>query len=470
MTAPVAFAIMMAVTSAAGLAATYAYDRRYGLGAAMAASVLSATWFQIPFLGVPLNATVATAAVWLCIYCVHSGREILRRLGAIDYVVAMLVAWQIGVEIYHGESLVPQFITAYGMWMLPFAAGRFTFLNPSTSPRIACWFALAAGIIAIGAIVESIYSTNLWEAILTEVDDKVTRVKGRRFGLHRAMGPTRNPIFLGIVLMMLSVMPVLVATAAETTKRMRLIMVLIWLTIILAIVSTVSRGPILLMSIPAAMYLAHVNRVARRILLAGLVVATVALVCFPEKVFSIVESSGHQRTPGEIIRLDDRESAEIYTGTRQRFIVLRVYGPILFRGGLMGYGRTDASGFPPRNLPDMPSDPATLHRVRNVDNAYLNVGLASGWIGLILFVVLLLSTVAISIRMAPAAGTFLYPIDGSALVYIAGVIIAIIIEIFTVHLSYDHGFWWLFLIGGVSGWQSYRSRVVRNDPFVNFAE
>jgi O-Antigen ligase len=434
------------------------------LGGGMAVSLLAGTWFEIEVLSTPINVTMATAVVLLVIYCTHSWREIFKYLNWLDIVIGSLTIWHIIVDVYYDGEPLTIAARAYGQWMLPYAAGRYAFLHRGSLTKLSPVFTTVAVLISVASVFEAFTSMNLWEQLFAEVDDKVTRVKGMRYGLlYRAIGPTRNPIFLGIVLLSLVPFTVEVISRSGISRRNQLIGFVCLVTICLGILATVSRGPVLCVPVAIAFGLAYWNQWARRCVL-GVCVIGIILVAFNfDAAINLLESGGDESARSELLEIDSDKEVAVYDGTRHRLLIPEVYGPIMFKGGPLGYGTTASSGFPPKNLPGLPTNPNVLHRLRNVDNAYLNVGLAFGLVGLMFFVVLFVTAVALALKLATGASTYFYPSNAGMLVTTAAVLFAAILENWTVHLSYDHAFWLVFQIGTIAGLASLRARIRLGD-------
>ncbi|TWT66643.1 O-antigen ligase family protein [Allorhodopirellula solitaria] len=458
------FAIMLLVSC--GFAAWYGYrhGKQYVLGAGMAVSMLAGTWFEITLWNTEINVAMATAIVLLIAYCTHSWREIFKALNLLDVLVGALMIWHIIVDVSHEGQPLAFTLRAYGQWMLPYAAGRYAFLHPGSMSKLSPVFVAVASFIAIAAVYESFTSVNLWETIFIHVDDKVSRVVGQRYGLlYRSIGPVRNAIFLGIMLYLLLPFAVDLTTPRDDARWRRAAGFAGMILIMLGIVATVSRGPMLCVVLAGAFALVCVNRYARWILIplaaAGVIFTAVQF----DTVANYLESGGDEHTRSRIVDVDHEGDAEIHNNTRHRLLIPKIYGPIVFEGGPLGYGTTASSGFPPRNIPGLPNDPAISGLLRNVDNTYINIGLAFGWVGLALFVTLLITTIVQALQLAPVASTYLYPSDARVAVAYASIFFAIIFEIWTVHWSYDYSFWVLFQVGVVAGLTSQCVRVRRGE-------
>ena len=448
----ISFAIMLCVSC--GFAAWFGYQhgKQYALGAGMAVSLLAGTWFKIVVGETDINVTIATAVILLIVYCTHSWRRIFSSLHLPDYLIASLALWHWIVDIYHDGQPLAFAAQAYGQWILPYAAGRYAFLHRGSLTKLSPVFVSVAAFISIAAIYESFTAWNLWETVFVHVDDVVARVTGQRYGLlYRAIGPVRNPIFLGIALLTMLPFAVDLVTRTEATPRIRCLGWSGMFLIALGIMATVSRGPILCMPVAIVLALAWYSRALRYAALAGSIIAAILVTMNYDAVLDFLDGGTNDHTISIIVQDDEFGAPMIHNNTRHRLLIPRVYGPLVLKGGPLGYGTTDSSGFPPRNIPGIPTDPVLLASLTNVDNSYINVGLRLGWVGLALFIATLISTVALCIQIAPVASTYLFPSESRVIIAYATVLIAVLLEIWTVFFSYDHAFWILFQIGSISG-------------------
>ncbi len=446
------FAAMLCASLAFAAWYGHRHGKQYALGAGMAISLLAGTWFEITLFNTPVNVSVATAVILLIVYCTHSWREIFRTINPLDGVIAALLVWHIVVDSYLDGDPLSVAALAYGQWMLPYAAGRYAFLHSNSLNKIAPVFTASVVIISLAAVYESLTSTNLWELIFTTVDDEVARARGMRYGiLYRAIGPVRHPIFLGVVL--LSMIPFLIEFCSRVNiARNQQITRYAWvIAAVLGIAATVSRGPILCVVIAAGFAIACVSRVARWSLATAAIAGLIAIAVNTDAAIRLFDSEGTGRETSRIIQVDEDSAPAITTSSRHRIFVIQVYGPIFIKGGMLGYGTNDSTGFPPRNLPGLPSDPTMRKQLGIVDNSYINVGLRFGWIGLALFIASFVAAITLSLRLTPVASTYFFPSQSAPCYAFAGTLAAIMLEIATVFWSYDFAFWILFQMGCISG-------------------
>ncbi len=422
--------------------------KEWALGVGMAMSLLSASWFEITVAGLPISVSMTVAIVLLSVYCLHSWRKIFWPLTLLDFLVGGMVAWNVIVDTQYGQPFLPTLAKAYGEWILPYAAGRYAFLHRGSLTSLAPWFVAVGCIIALGAMIESWTGINAWELLFHDADDRVTRTTSLRYGLlYRAMGVTRHPIFLGVILMLLTAWAgILIDSAGRNRRRVWLGIAALFL-IVLGVVATVSRGPLLGLFATLAFFLAVKYRFVRWAL-----IPTVVLAGFwaTMNLDSVVESLDTNIAPERktIVEVDNEQLE--YTGTKNRIFVMRIYGPIVLKGGLIGYGTANTDQFPP-NVPGLPSETRSRNRLRIVDNSFILIGLRLGTVGLLLFVSFFLVSIWECLSMRRIASTCLTPSGEGSPTILAAVLVGVGLEILTVYCDYDFVPWILFHFGVVNG-------------------
>ncbi|WP_236625974.1 O-antigen ligase family protein [Rhodopirellula baltica] len=440
------------------------HGKHYALGAGMAASLLAGTWFDIVVMGTRINVTMATAIVLLLVYCTHSWREIFRFLGPLDYLIGAITIWHIVVDTYYGEQPLAVAAQAYGQWMLPYAAGRYAFLHRDALLKLAPVFGIIGAAISMFCIAEAWTGINLWEAAFSPRDELVTFTGRLRYGIaYRACGPTRHAIFLSNVLLTLVPFAVLITQRGinwfpKLEKWNQLLSPVLLVALVCGVASSISRGPVITLALAACLAFAWTCRPARFAVLAILIVSTAWIATDWEGFVRLLETDSDERKRAAVLVVDVQEEAVVLTGTRNRLVNLRVYVPIVARGGLLGYGTTDSTGFPPENLPGLPTDPKVRERLGIVDNAFLNNGLRFGWVGLALFAGLFVVAASTAFQLSRRASTYFFPLDQRFFIAAATLTLAYLFEIATVFWSYDYALWVLFGFGLIAGLASQLKR------------
>jgi len=226
--------------------------------------------------------------------------------------------------------------------------------------------------------------------------------------------------------------------------------------LLLGVASSLSRGPIVTLILTGGLALAWHYRPAAWglsmvvIVLAGLVASNW------DGFLRLLESDANEHKRAAVLVVDDQQV--VYTGTRNRLVNLQVYMPILIEGGPLGYGTISSTGFPPANLPGLPTDPKVRKRLGIVDNAFLNNGLRFGWVGLVLFSGLFIATAITAFQLSRRASTYFFPLDQRYFIAAATLALAFLFEIATVFWSYDYALWIIFGFGLLSGLASSLKR------------
>ncbi|MEO9594408.1 O-antigen ligase family protein [Rhodopirellula bahusiensis] len=456
------FWIMLAVSLGFAGWFGWRHGKHYALGAGMAASLLAGTWFDIVVMGTRINVTMATAIVLLVVYCTHSWREIFRFLGPLDYLIGAMTIWHIVVDTYYGEQPLAVAAQAYGQWMLPYAAGRYAFLHRDALLKLAPVFGIIGAVISVFCIAEAWTGINLWEAAFSPRDELVTFTGRLRYGIaYRACGPTRHAIFLSNV--MLTLVPfVILMTQREIAwvpglgKWNRWIGFILLAVLLLGIASSLSRGPIVTLILAGGLALAWHYRPAAWGLSVVVVVLAGLIASDWDGFLRLLESDADEHKRAAVLVVDDQQV--VYTGTRNRLVNLQVYVPILIEGGPLGYGTINSTGFPPANLPGLPTDPKVRKRLGIVDNAFLNNGLRFGWVGLALFSGLFIASATTAFQLSRRASTYFFPLDQRYFIAAATLTLAFPFEIATVFWSYDYALWIIFGFGLLSGLASSLKR------------
>jgi len=312
-------------------------------------------------------------------------------------------------------------------------------------------FALVGLIVGLAATFESLTGINFWEAIFIDAGDEVKRPVGKRFGLFfRAHGPFQHPIFLGIVMLLIA--PWSAMTLAISKSRWEATLGILGLIgSVMGVMASVSRGPILAVLIAVVCGLCIWHRYVRYGVAVALLLGIGLVIAFPQAVIDLADATENSELRGKPVEIDGE--VEVYTGTRARIFVWRVYGPLVLRGGLLGFGNEAASTFPP-NIPGLPPEVKTREILGYVDNSYLLTGLRFGIIGCTFFSLLVVTSILISFGLMRNGAALFFPQERFVFLAFSATMIAVSLEILTVFSSYDFMFWLLLTIGSIAGMQS----------------
>jgi MFS family permease len=308
------------------------------------------------------------------------------------------------------------------------------------------------------AVPEALTGNNFWEGMFGKVDDLVKVPTGQRYDfLHRAMGATRHPIFFAIVMMLL--VPWSVALLRD--QRQREWRYLGWAGLggaIIAMLATLSRGPLLGLVLAGMVAASFYSLWARRAFAVAAAAGLLAAVFGWSTLIELLDRTDrHDQTSG-VVEVDGE--FEHHSGSRNRLFVVRIYGPLVLRGGAFGFGTPAVSSFPPK-IPGLPASARSREVLGIVDNSFILIGLRFGIVGLGLLVLLLGSTIYYAFLLARQMSLVTYPNGSGFLVALASILIGVSAEILTVFSSYEFFFWILFTCGVVSGLASLdlRSRL-----------
>jgi hypothetical protein len=437
------------------------------VGVVLACGLLAPTWMQHDWGPLEIDAKMAAVAAFLLAYCCHPQGKLRFPIQWLDCLIVSIFFTHLASEAQAGELNPTVSLRAFGEWLVPYLSGRCLGLYRGGITRIAPWFAAGMVVIAIGAVYETLTGVNPWERLFVQVDDLVKRTRVARYGwLYRAAGPTRHPIFLGVVSLLM--IPWCVVTIERA--RSQWMKGLGWTSIVcvaISLVATVSRGPLLALFVIGIVAAAIRWTWLRKYVIGGAAVGAIVLFIFWSSFISIFERTDSVQGRGELVVVEDQ--ADKFTGTRNRILIWKIYGPLVLRGGPLGFGTTDVSSFPP-NIPGIPTVAKSAETLGIVDNTYLLVGLRFGWIGVTLLVVMILTAITTAIWLRNSAGLIAYPYGSAFWTALAASLTGAALEILTVFGSYEFMFWLLFTIGTVAGSGALRCRMLRGDELDAFAE
>ena len=446
------------VAVAVGIVMAVRRGPHVGVGAAAAIGLLAPNWAYLQWGLLEFDVKLTAVAVMLLAYCVHPRGKLRFPVTFVDVVITAIFVTHLVSEAFVGDLDGGGVLRAFGEWYAPFLAGRGLGLYRGGLSAIAPWFAVATIVLAAGAWYESLTNVNPWEALFAPVDDLVDRLREARYGfLYRAAGPTRHPIFLAIVFLLMT--PWAVMTAERHAQHWRIIGWVALACVPLGVVSTVSRGPLAALALGGIVWtLIRFER--QRIWIGGAVVATaLGLVAVGDRAADWISQTDSVRGKGELVVIDGQ--SRTYTPTMNRVLVWEIYAPLVGRGGPLGYGTDRVSSFPP-DLP-LPVDGRSAEILGIVDNSYLLFGLRFGWVGLALLVTLLAGAVVTAVRLRASAGMVAYPFGAVRFEALAAVLTAVAAQMLLVFCTYEFVFWLLMTVGVVSGSESLRRRMVRGD-------
>ncbi|MFO0940323.1 MAG: O-antigen ligase family protein [Pirellulales bacterium] len=332
---------------------------------------------QASIVGKGIDVKVAVGTTCLILYCFLPGRTFPVRLVASDFAMLGLFFTHILSDISHDGFNWEILGRAYVEWYLPYVAGRVAFQSQDAlkkSWRVIAFVGLALAIISI---IEAATEVNLLEtAFDVRPEEGLARDK-TRWGFHRAYGPTLNPIYFGVVQVLLLGWTLHGAVRA-VHRRASSAWIIALIISIIGVIGTGSRGP--LVGVVATVYFGAFYFLPKsRAWLIGLAaICLVVGVVFKEPIISTLERrSGEDRRQKEFTV--DGETRK-HSSIRARFALFEVNKFALKHSGLLGFGTTAVSGFPV-NVPVGQVDAEALKRVWTIENTYALVTLRFGYLG-----------------------------------------------------------------------------------------
>jgi O-Antigen ligase len=360
------------------------------LGSSMIVSFCFPCYWKISIATIPISVQSGACVACFVLYLALGG-SLRFRLSLCDVAIgAMAIAEAVSDGWTHkgGASSVA---TAYGEWVLPYAAGRYAFGSISRYSKARFQIAAALGCMFLVQFVDLTMGRNLAFELTTWFESSwMEPARAKRFGLVRSAGLTEHPIFYSGVLMAL--LPIAVTASAkdrwtQTTRRY------VGFCVALGVlVASLSRGAVLAVIGSLVFRLAVAS--LKRFVIVSISVFALTFVgwAFWPKISAVWMATGDFSDRERIVIIDGEASR--HSSSLARLRVFDVYGKAAARAGLFGYG-TSAFATSPPNLPHLPVESMATETVWTVENSYLLILLRFGYVGLTCFVLLVLSAVLV---------------------------------------------------------------------------
>ncbi len=426
-----------------------------GIGIAVAISVMTPSWIQwqlftLPdasIVGTGVDIKVALASIALLCYSFLPRATFPVRLSLIDGFMITLITVHLASDFINTGPSIVTILRACAEWYVPYLCGRLAFQFRNDLRNLWPVIALVSVLLAMLSIFEAITRINPYEVVFGLRPEEQTPREAVRWGLRRAYGPCLNPIYFGLLQLLL-----MGWTFQAAHRALRREAKSVWLIApvisVLGILSTCSRGPILgLFLFLLSVLFIRIPRA--RWPMVGMAALTLILIFAQrDRVLGMLESWS-----GEADRIKDRtvivnQTQEMqFSGTRSRLIMLNMYRVALFRSGLLGYGTDAVTGFPIK-VPVGPQDLETLRRIRYIDNEYVLLTLRFGYLGVLAF---LAAGIAACWKLVRLYDDFAEENLGLMLCYVAAVLMSTLVVILTVWMPHDYGFFLLWTMGAASG-------------------
>ncbi len=442
------------------LAATFlwlAVKRRpqFALGVVVPITFLLPVWVMLPVfavregtvVGSGIDLRVGISAVALLLYCCFP-KKATYPISLVPCDIAM-----IGLVIVHivsdlmnqGPSWeIPAHF--FGEWWLPYVSGRVAF---QFRRDISGYWKVLAGVsigLALLAICEAFTNTSLPEMLFgARPTEGVERIH-TRWGIRRAYGPCLNPIYMGVLQLILLGWSV-DAFVRVLRNRVSVAWVAAPVLSLLGIICTGSRGPLVGLVVAGVGMLFSLRPKLRVPILAFAGLSVLFAIVNRTFVLETLESWAGENRASRSSVIVINENKEQFTSARSRFLLIELYSIAMKRSGLLGYGTEAVTGFPVR-VPLGPQEVETMKRIRFVDNTYVLMTLRFGYSGVFFFTAALIA----------ATWQFLYvcsrmPTETPGILAgcLAGSLLGVIPVLFTVWMPPDYGFPLMWTCGVSSG-------------------
>lgn len=427
------------------------YLRRGPAEALIPAMILSfacPVWLRIELPGIPFGVRTSMAIVAILAYAVHPRGRILSPLVLLDVCVAFIWCSHVFTDSLTEGFAVTTPLKAYGEWVLPYVVGRYTVLTNRNLPGIARWAAGVMIFLSVMAMIECLTSINPFEVLVGQRPEELANRNADRLGFKRAYATAMHPIYFGMILAILApwIACLMDRDEPETANR-----TLGWITIISSLgglLATVSRTPMVtFLGIGVFLLFVRVKwfRIPIAIAVAG-VVLTLAI--WPNEVVDAVAGFTGGGDKKKLVELHGE--AVVYTGTRARLLLPKVYANAMWHAGLAGYGTEATMTFPPR-IPYLEGTAEIKDSLKLVDNGYIVTVLRFGWLGGFLLFLLLISGAvsAWSLYRDRPQKLFSASVTGLLLIYA-------FLSLLLVSQVYDFAMPLLWLLGVIGGLCSRR--------------
>lgn len=422
---------------------------RTALGGAMLSSFCFPSYWQIEIAQSPISVQTGAAVMTLLMY-LATGGSLRFRMTACDLAVGFMVTIAFISDGLMHEGGILTLVRSYGEWMLPYGAGRYAFGSVS-SLRPARWIAGAVvGVAAAIWVIDLTAQMNVGFELTQSLDRWEAPRRAMRFGWVRSAGLTEHPIFFSGMLM--SLLPIGVITLCRNRQFDPTVKYLVGAAVLMIVCLTLSRAAVVALAI--TMVLGVALRFRRsRIPMTILGVLAIGLgVAFESQLWTWWAVTGDRSDQRQSMIVIDGE-ATVHSSSLARLRVYDVYGRAALRAGLLGYGTTAVTGFPP-NLPYLPKEAMAIETVWTVENSYLLLVLRFGYVGLAAFLVLVASPVVLTMTQRDLE------LQTHLRVIMLG-LVSVSVLLFTVYCNYQMVFPYLWVLGIMN---ALADPIIQRDP------
>ncbi len=418
-----------------------------GLGTGVLISFLFPCWIDESIGLADIDLRVATSLIMLLVNLFHPARRISWRFRAGDWAVFALYFVHVASDSWHDGFAFSHFVRAFGEWSIPYIAGRLAVQTIQDWRWLTGVAVIVATLCSIAATSESLTRVNFANPVFGERPVDRTPQIMIRGGVKRAEGPTRHPIWFGMVQTLL--IPWVIAAVYRSLRSDGPL----WWTAmpivsLFGILATASRGPAL-----ATLGICYLTMVFclpkwRTILIiAGLILAGVGYFA-KDAVLQQLEDWGAKKwgSASKQVNVELEGKQHRLTAMSARWLVLLAYVPAVREAGLLGYGTERTATFPV-NVPLGPDAKQTVAEFWTIDCEYLLLLLRFGWAGVASFI----AVCTLSAWRIANQSIFVNRDERIFPFAVAATLIAVSLTLIGEWMPHDYGFLFLWLCGVANG-------------------
>lgn len=404
--------------------------------------LIAPTWMVYQLRSIRVDYRVLASAVGIAILLMFPPKRKLVLKPMLSDVLISLMFLGICISQTLWGSMAP--LTPFDIgaqWLSSYILGR-VFLQSEEDlddliPVIVWMFVIVCCL----DVTEAVLQKNIVNEILGKRFGLLETGEGYRWGMKRSQGNVGHPIFNGFQLVMLF------PWAAEASRRAKELKMgffyrkVTWFAGTAAFFS-ISRGPQLALIITNAV-IVFFRRPKLRIPMAVMGIVGVTLIVFGKDavMHGLGKLAGEKEEDVRIIYIEG-EATE-YTGTKHRVLLLQVYKDAIANSGYFGWGGS---------MRAVELEESVAQRFGSIDSHYLMFYLQYGYVGVTLFVMLMLTVLYYSIAAAWDAQSRWCTLCGG----MAGAFLAVALLMTSVWFAPDYGAVWLFNAGLIANIRSVR--------------
>ena len=402
--------------------------------------LIAPTWMVYQLRSIRVDYRVLASVVGIAALFMFRSKHRIVLKPMLSDVLILLMFFSICISqtIWGGMApLTPFDIGA--QWLTSYCLGR-VFLQHTDDiddlvPVIVWMFAIVCCL----DVLEAVGQKNIVNTILGKRFGLLETGEGYRWGMKRSQGNVGHPIFNGFQLVMLFPWA---AEASRRAKEMKLgpfYRYVTWFAGTAAFFS-ISRGPqlALLITNGVIFFFRHPKL---RIPMLVMAVAGATFIVFGKDavMHALGKMAGESEDDVRIIYIEG-EATE-YTGTKHRVLLLQVYKDAIANAGYFGWGGS---------MKAVELEESVAQRFGSIDSHYLMFYLQYGYVGVWLFVALMLTVLFYSICAAWNVNSPWCTLTGG----MTGAFLAVAFLMTSVWFAPDYGAVWLFNAGLIANIRS----------------